>query len=208
MALITDYSQPSFYHFSRDSIELANCVAEHIEFHELVVDKVADLCCGCGVIGLEILQKLEEELLNSIKEIHFVEVQDDYNSHLHRNIEIVKREINGLEYQVHFENILQFNTVKDFDLIVMNPPYFKNGHGRSSENEKKRTCREYSGDELKSYIVHAANLLSQNGVLFFVCREDEQLKELLSGISKNYYIEKVEEAEGFSIFLLLRSKLH
>lgn len=208
MASITNYSQPDFYHFSRDSIELANAVAEHVDFHELVIDNVADLCCGCGVVALEVIQKLEKEYSDTIKEVHFVELQDDYLPYIQQNIEQIKKDFKWIDYQIHLNNILDSKFEKGLDLIVMNPPYFKEGHGRTSDNEKKKVCREYTGDDFSRYIEHGASLLNSNGVLFFVCREDEQVKGTISNLTKKYFIERIEEEKGFSIFLLLRSKLH
>lgn len=208
MALITDYSQPSFYRFSRDSIELANEVADYINFHELVIDKVADYCCGSGVIALEILQKVEQVFSSSIKEVSFVEIQDDYIPHIHRNVEKIKNHFNWINFNISHDNILNIVNDRLYDLIVMNPPYFKAGHGRTSENEKKRICREYEGGELESYLRSAASHLNQSGVLFFVCREDNHLKSIIEDLSKDFFVEKLEEGNGFSIFLLLRSKLH
>ena len=46
-----DYKQPEFYHFSRDSIELAHYAAKY--FYNKKNLSVLDLGCGSGVVGIE-----------------------------------------------------------------------------------------------------------------------------------------------------------
>ena len=66
------YAQPGEYHFSMDSIHLAESVAKHLQSREdLASLRVLDLCAGCGVIGIEL-----SWYLPLLKKIDFVEIQD------------------------------------------------------------------------------------------------------------------------------------
>ncbi len=81
------YSQPDDYHFSMDSIHLAETVAQHLQSREdLSRLRVLDLCAGCGVVGIEL-----SWYLSSLRQIDFVEVQDIYTSYFYQNVSIVNR---------------------------------------------------------------------------------------------------------------------
>ncbi|MFG1485869.1 methyltransferase [Halobacteriovorax sp. RZ-1] len=207
MELITNYSQPEFYRFSRDSIELANLVVNYFIENSISPGRVADLCCGSGVISLEIIQKLMDDPSLKVSSIDFYELQEDYRKHLENNIGQVSEYFPNTDFNINICNILKnLEQSQDrFDLIVMNPPYFHHASGRSPKDERARICREYKDGQLKGLLNRGVELLSANGKFFFVCREDKDSIKVIDELSLKYQVEKVSEASSFSIYLLLRS---
>ncbi|MGI4991721.1 methyltransferase [Halobacteriovorax sp. GFR7] len=207
MELITNYSQPEFYRFSRDSIELANLVVNRLIENSISPGRVADLCCGSGVISLEIIQKLMDEPSLKVSSIDFYEIQEDYRNHLETNINLVSEYFSNTEFNINICNILSDlgQSQDKYDLIVMNPPYFHHASGRSPKDERTRICREYKEGQLKGLLNRGIEFLSTNGRFFFVCREDKESIKVIDELSLKYQVEKVSEASAFSIYLLLRS---
>ncbi|MFG1482817.1 methyltransferase [Halobacteriovorax sp. HFRX-2_2] len=207
MELITNYSQPEFYRFSRDSIELANLVVNYLIDNSISPRKVADLCCGSGVISLEIIQKLMDDPSLKVSSIDFYELQEDYRKHLENNIGQVSEYFPKTDFNINICNILKdLEQSQDrYDLIVMNPPYFHHASGRSPKDERTRICREYKDGQLNGLLNRGVELLSANGRFFFVCREDKDSIRVIEELSLKYRVEKVSEASAFSIYLLLRS---
>lgn len=121
------YQQPDFYHFSEDSIELVKFISKK----SLSFDSIIDFCAGCGVIGIELLDKYPK-----IKRLDFIELQKNYHPYIKLNLE------------EHFVSTSIFSKIphlsRKYDLVVMNPPYFNTSKSRSSSNPKKDLCRRIS----------------------------------------------------------------
>lgn len=201
MELISNYSQPEFYRFSRDSIELANFVASYLKELNLSVVKGADFCAGCGVILLEIMQKSQVRF----ESVDFYELQKEYLKHLETNINVLKDHFNETIFNIHQENLLQTQLIGEFDLIVMNPPYFNANHSRSSVNKNTRLCREYQDTELTGLIRCAHSALKKGGHLFFVCRETNDLTSEFANLEFKDLIRLELKSDKFSIYSLLRA---
>jgi tRNA1Val (adenine37-N6)-methyltransferase len=149
MPFTYQYSQPSEYHFSLDSIQMAEHVATQIKDHKnLESFRVMDLCAGCGVIGFELAWHLR-----SLKHFEFVEVQDVYRSHFEENKKIVGRA--DVEWNFHLLNYESLQTEEwkhSVDLVLCNPPYFRLGQGKLSPSEFKNRCRFYIDSDFKNLI--------------------------------------------------------
>ena len=106
-----DYNQPGFYHFSDDSIALVKAIEKNeIQIKESKVS-LLDLCAGCGVISIEASLSLKE-----IKDIVFVEIQEEYNSFIQENMKkFLKDKVN---YQIKNLALSQYTSDEPFDLIV------------------------------------------------------------------------------------------
>lgn len=201
MDLISDYHQPDFYRFSQDSISLASEAAKYIAVSNLQESgnlSVADFCCGCGVVLLEFIQKAC--LKNGT--FHFYEIQNSYKPFLFENISIVKSSRPQIKIETFFVNLLENHPSQRYDLILMNPPYFKKGHGRSSGDKQRAICREYEGDNLFQLISLAVSSLKPKGKLFFVCREDEMTLKELQKITSDFILERKYYGQGHSVFSL------
>ena len=161
------YSQPDDYHFSLDSIHLAEFVAEELKSHsDLQKLRVLDLCAGCGVIGLELSWYLRD-----LRQFDFVEVQAIYAAFFQQNVTIVNRpELQLRWHDLNYEMLLEKNWHEKVDLIVSNPPYFQPGHGMLSPSDFKNRCRFFLDSSFEKFILAMVNVLSMHGRAYFLLR--------------------------------------
>jgi tRNA1Val (adenine37-N6)-methyltransferase len=79
------YSQPSEYRFSMDSVEMAFRLGMESRERQLARPlRVLDLCAGCGVLGFEF-----HFFERRIEFVDFVEVQEEYLPHFAHNRSLV-----------------------------------------------------------------------------------------------------------------------
>jgi tRNA1Val (adenine37-N6)-methyltransferase len=186
-----DYKQSDFYRFNSDSIFLVKSVVNS----GVQPKSILDLCAGCGVIGLELCQKL-----NSIISADFVDVIDD-NTHLTlENIQIFK--INKVTTNVYTNSVGEFSSLRKYDLIVCNPPYFSKGKGRESSNYNRQISRTFMIDTPEILILKAIDLLHDDGQFYILIPNNE--KNWLDLIDKyGFILEK--RLERASIYLFSKS---
>lgn len=188
MKVISNYSQPDFYRFSEDSIELVNFA--NSVFPNLKGD-VLDLCAGCGVIGIEASNRFPH-----IQSLSFLELQKDFVPHLEKNIS--NAEISNS--QIFQNSIGQIDFSEEFDVVFCNPPYFPAGDGRPSPNVKKQICRTF---EIDGFIVLFEKLKAwtkPGGHVFLALRNLDPMKKY----EKYFGLEKKVEIEGCSLVFLTR----
>lgn len=132
------YSQPEGYRFSHDSVFLARRVFE-LEHTNLSRDlRLLDLCCGCGVVGLDFLFHARLSGQPLPQHCDFLDVQDVYREHFEHNVQAFV----GANLNLSFRNEnYTALAVESYDLILCNPPYFRAGQGRPSPVEFKNRCR-------------------------------------------------------------------
>lgn len=153
------YHQPDFYHFSEDSLFLVNKVLERISGRDNPL-KILDAFCGCGIIGCEIMQKLPKG-----SECLFLEKQADFFGSLVEN----SRKISpNQKYRCLQEDFFEYQGKQEFDLILVNPPYYESSSSRPSKNSKKNMCQRLSREEREKFIFRLSQLLSTNGEAFFL----------------------------------------
>ena len=201
MDLISNYSQPEFYRFSEDSISLSNAIVRDLKDLDINIGAAADFCCGCGVVLLEVIQKLQ---LNS-SVIDFYELQEEYLDHIKANSEIVMDLFSKNKTTIYIDNLLRNRPRRTYDLIVMNPPYFKRGNGRPAKDKRTQVCREFGGNDFDELIRLASESLSEDGRFYFVCRESREVLEDINEISKQYKLERISSVKSYGIYLILSS---
>jgi tRNA1(Val) A37 N6-methylase TrmN6 len=183
---MTKYSQPDFYKFSQDSTTLANLVIARGARGPLL-----DLCCGCGVIGIEIAQKCE------VKELYLLELQEEYRQHILNNL---KYFIPNNKSKVLISNYLDVELEQKFNTIVVNPPYFNRTRSRRSPDERKDLCRSYDSGDIKSLVLQGLSYLEEDGDLYMVLRDNEALLEVEDACEGKARLERVEKL-GENLFL-------
>lgn len=183
-----EYSQPSEYRFSLDSIEMPWEIAKH--FQERMAEdrllkkkspsdylpsrmrrwKTLDLCAGCGVLGLELNFHLPE-----IQDIVFVEVQSEYMNHFETNLKLVKNALSARFLNVNYEDLLDPEKHPEtYDLILCNPPYFKLEQGKQSPSEFKNRCRFFIDSTFEKLIEVIEAKLSPTGEAYLLLRTLEE----------------------------------
>lgn len=162
-----DYFQPEEYHFSLDSVFLAQKVAEIISSRS-PIERALDLCAGCGIIGLEL------SLFSSLNfKIDFLEVQELYLPFFKKNVEMIYP--NEPEDRFTFLNLnyqcLNLPEHKEvYDLIVCNPPYFFKGEGLLSPSDFKNRCRFFLDSDFETLIKACNHSLKSGGSAFLLVR--------------------------------------
>ncbi len=200
-----NYKQPDEYHFSLDSIYLAEFVATQMKSHtDLGSLRVLDLCAGCGVIGFQLSWHLR-----SVQHIDFIEVQDIYTDYFYQNLASVNRpELQCRWHRINYDELHEKNWEGKFDLIISNPPYFQISHGMPSPSEFKNRCRFYLDSSFENYIRALENSLANNGKAYFLLRPLKQHGlDLFSDIQKilkqtSVTVEKISNIRGTDIILL------
>lgn len=161
------YSQPDFYRFSLDSIQLAKLVAARLAHRsDLATIQTLDLCAGCGVIGFELSWHLP-----SLRKIDFLEVQSVYTPHFTENVQRVNRKELELNWHLANYDVMHAENWKEkYDLIISNPPYFHPKHGMLSPSQEKNRCRFFIDSDFNNYISAIVNSLADNGEAYILLR--------------------------------------
>jgi tRNA1(Val) A37 N6-methylase TrmN6 len=186
-----DYKQAHFYRFNSDSISLVHFILSI----NLKSSSILDLCAGCGVIGIELINKM-----NEVQSLEFVEVLDENIKYIEENIKLCSRK--NLKTKIFNDSVGEFNPSTTYDLIVCNPPYFIQGEGRESSNYNRQVSRTFMIDSPEILILKAISLLSANGQFFLLIPNDEKSWSLLI---EKYELKLQKKLERASIFLFSKS---
>jgi tRNA1Val (adenine37-N6)-methyltransferase len=181
----SDYFQPDFYHFSQDSISLAQIVLQEIPS----IPKNSwfmDLCAGCGVVGLEIMKSLDQKI-----NFDFLEIQKEFFPFFYKNLNFVGEKGDSC----HFHNIdfREFPINRKYSIIVSNPPYFIPGHGRSGKDPRGNKCKFFQDGSYIELFQFLKKSLLPKGKAFILFRETQK-------IDSETYKDLVREFGGFFDF--------
>ncbi len=138
------------YRFSVDSVLLA-------DFVERTHAEALDLCAGCGVVGLLLLD------LGRVGKVTAVEIDGLLAELAEKNARI-----NGWseKYAIFQEDYRRFTPPGDraeFDLVVANPPYYPAGSGRRNPDGKEALGRHEQAGTLEDLVEKSASCLTPKG---------------------------------------------
>ncbi len=159
---MNDYSQPDFYKFNSDSIDLINFIQEQTKFS----DNILDLCAGCGVIGIELAKYYQ------VKSVVFVEAQNEFFPYLAKNSDSF---IPNIKREILIQGLSEFNPDVQFDLITCNPPYYLPGRGQISMNKNRSICRSFVLDGWGILFEKISASLRLGGKCYIVVKNDKQI---------------------------------
>ena len=169
-------SQPETgFRFSVDSLLLSCFISPAQE------NKVVDIGCGCGVIGLGLI------LANPQKDIHVTGLDNcpDMINHSHKNTALLKlsTRFTPLEMDVCKVNSKSFQA-ETFDLAVANPPYRIPESGRAPQDISRFKASFCDHAELDLFFKAAAFLLKNKGKCGIIFRA-ERLDNLLEKMKRH-----------------------
>jgi tRNA1Val (adenine37-N6)-methyltransferase len=128
---------------------------------------ILDLGSGCGVLGLAMLLRGAERLIAVEKDPQMAELisRNAKESGLSDRVEVICEDL---------RNLGRFTV----DHVVSNPPYFKQGTGRASDNALKDAGRFERSGGLKDFLGCAQGHVKNDGTMSFVIRYDRK-KDLI-----------------------------
>jgi tRNA1(Val) A37 N6-methylase TrmN6 len=154
------YQAKAGYRFSLDALLLA-------DFPDIKACRsVLELGAGSGVVSLLLAKKYPRA------KVFGVEIQDGLYKRAVRNAEL-----NGLSCQVKFmhadfRSFPKSPPLKDFDLVVSNPPFRKPGTGRISPGDERAAARHELKGGINDVVKAASLLLKNRGRLCLVYHPD------------------------------------
>jgi len=152
------YQDPSQFCFGVDAVFLA------AEAQVKKTDRVIDICSGSGIIPLLLLAR------GDVENITMVEYFDYF-------CDLAKKsaELNGCEDRLSIVNadikeIEKHFKKSSFDVLTVNPPYEKNGHGIDSPNPMKNAARRETLCDIRDVCRAASYLLETGGRMYMIHR--------------------------------------
>jgi tRNA1Val (adenine37-N6)-methyltransferase len=198
-----DYSQPIFFKFGNDSLYLSQqflslekdaCLKKRDEIHML------DLCCGSGVIGLEILSSLDNFNLLA------VDILKEYEEHFHINVKMLNLEKSNPKFLVNScKEMQQVEYFNRYDYIVSNPPYYDPSKGRMPTDEHKKIAKFFVKDGFSEFLRTVHYCLRDDGIFWFLRtskdNNDVVNQRLLCSLFKETHVFK---EKGFELLRLVK----
>lgn len=161
---MSDYLQPDFYKFNQDSLFLVEFLLEQEICHR--ADSVFDVGAGCGVIGLELIQRLAYQP----KKLFLIERLEQFAPYLQHNIDYFKKEKNLQTLISYSIAALEEKNWGKFDLVISNPPYFLSNEGIKSPDPLRQHCRSFEFSDHLHFINLMKDHINPGGVGYFLGR--------------------------------------
>jgi tRNA1(Val) A37 N6-methylase TrmN6 len=164
------YQDKDGFKFSLDSI----LIAEYAHVKDNL--KILDMCSGNAAIPLIISTKTKSNIVA-------FEIQEEIAALAKKSVEL-----NGLENQIEVinddvNNIANYFNKEYFDIIVCNPPYFKNNSSIHNKEEIKAIARHEIKINLEQIFKISFDYLKNNGILYMSHRAD-RLDEVINIATK------------------------
>lgn len=139
-------------------------------------EKVCDLGCGVGTLGVLLAQRQNDLLLDGVEIVPESAELAAFNL-----------ESNGLTGSIHQEDLREYRQWAPrpggYDLVISNPPYFAPNTGKTAEGVRKTArSEEYCTVE---ELCAAAGWLLHTGGRFALCYRTERLAALFSALERS-----------------------
>ena len=144
------------YRFSLDAVLAAQFVLPGAD------DRVLDLGCGCGIIGLILAYRVPGV------RVHGLELQPELAELARHNITLNGFTTRMAILQGDAREISQAVRAEDYQLVVCNPPYGAPHGGRISQHAQAATARHEAHGTLADFVRAAAFAVCNRGRVVFV----------------------------------------
>ena len=143
---------------------------------------ILDVGTGTGLIAMIIAQR------NENADIDAIDIDNDAFIQAFENVE---RSTFKNNIKVFRKSFFDYSTEKKYDLIVSNPPFFKNA--LKCPDGKRSVARHNDSLPLKQFIEHAMTMLSENGriALILPAQQSEEL-DFIIATHKLYVIRRTD----------------
>ena len=171
--LIKIYQDTDYFNFSLDSMLLASFASIGYK-----TKRICDLCSGNAPIPLYLTLRCDAKIVGVEVQKHSYDlaVKSILENNLNDRIEMINDNLIGINQKIG-----------SFDLVTVNPPYFKLGNHNINPLDSKAIARHEILATLDDIVKEASLLLKQKGRLAMVHRPD-RLVEILETFKK-YKIE-------------------
>lgn len=160
---------PGKFCFGMDAVLLSGFAAVHSSG---ICGKALDLCTGNGIIPLLISAKTE------VSHITGMEIQEDIADMAARSVEM-----NSLKDKIEIINCdikeaALYTDAAPFDIVTVNPPYFKVGNGVVNSSDSKTISRHEVACTLKDVLVASQAVLREGGY-FYMVHKPQRLADII-----------------------------
>lgn len=154
------YQNTDYFSFSLDSVFLANYSTIRLRDKSIV-----DFCTGNGIVPLILSRRTDRNIIG-------VEIQKELSVLANKSVKF-----NNLDKQITIinEDVKNFcnNYLNYFDLVLCNPPYFKNDDNNTKNlSYEKMVARHEVLIDLNEICYCASRVLKDNGTFSIVHRSD------------------------------------
>lgn len=142
-------------------------------------DKICDLGCGNGAISVLLYGK------NPKIQLDAVEIQKEVYE-----LALENAKLNNINMNIHLKDatkVKEYLKNEYYDIVITNPPYFKENTGLTSTNINKKIARTEENLTIEKVCESAKYLLKYGGKLYIV-----QKPERTSDIFRNMFINNIE----------------
>lgn len=160
---------PKKFCFGMDAVLLSGFAAGHMTGRP---GRILDLCTGNGIIPLLMSAKTEAE------KIVGMEIQQDMADMADRSVRMNSLEARISIIPCDIKEAARHIPAASFDVVTVNPPYFKTGHGIVNPEDAKKTARHEICCTLEDVLQAAAFALKENGILHMV-HKPQRLTDIL-----------------------------
>lgn len=173
-------------------------IAEQVKRKQLKAGSILDIGAGTGLLSLMLAQK-------TTADIDAVEIEQTDHNQCVGNFE--QSSWNN-RLHVHFTDIKKFQTGKQYELIISNPPFFDNDLKPQKEH-KLRSKHEHSLT-LKELLTETGRLLSANGHCAFLLPYHRKNELLEMAAAQGFFpssicsVKQTPKHEPFRVMLLMQ----
>lgn len=152
--------------------------------------QILDVGTGCGILSMMMAQHYDKSFITGI--------EMDRPSYLTASENFKASKFNDRLQAVHVD-FLKFQSLKKYDLIITNPPFFKNS--LKGENPSRNKARHQDSLNLNQLLSKSMELLSEKGKILFIIPvlEEKSIQKFIEQTqiycSRQMHISSYKESE-------------